>query len=311
MKKARIAILGAALTVGVATAVASLVAQSPEPRPDPRPPLMVLDGRGSQLGVVVEDLDSAELKDVAGGVTGGVRIQDVERESPAEKAGLREGDVVVEYDGEGVRSARQFTRLVQETPDGRTIAMAVVRGGQRQTISIVPEGRSAAWRFDIDGRRLGRDIERSLRDLPRFHEFRFDGPAFDFDMVVPRSFSPRGRLGVQLDELTPQLADYFGAKDGGVLVTSVTEGSAAEKAGLKAGDVITSVNGDRVRDYEALAAELRRIESGEVTIGILRDRKESTVKATLEASSARPRRFMRRPAGGFGSAGTSISHDLI
>jgi hypothetical protein len=59
------------------------------------------------------------------------------------------------------------------------------------------------------------------------------------------------------------------------------------------------VNGDRVRDYETLASELRGIESGDVTIGILRDRKEATVKATLEASSTRGRRFMRRPAGGF------------
>jgi S1-C subfamily serine protease len=305
MKKARIAILGSVLTVGVATAVASVVAQTPEPRPNPRPSLRMLDGRGSQLGVVVEDLDLAALKDAPGGVSGGVRIQEVDRDRPAEKAGLREGDVVVEYDGERVRSARQFTRLVQETPEGRTVSMAVVRAGQRQTFSVVPEGRSAAWSFGVDGRRLERDIERSLRDFPRFHEFRFDSPSFDFDMGMPRSFSPRGRLGVQLDELTPQLAEYFGATDGGVLVTSVTEGSAAGKAGLKAGDVITSVNGDRVRDYETFASELRSIESGDVTIGILRDRKESTVKATLEASSTRGRRFMRRPAGGFVTSGAS------
>ncbi len=296
MKKARFAIVGAALAVGVAAAVVSLVAQAPEPRPDPRPELMVLDGRGSQLGVVVEDLDAAELKDAKNGVTGGVRIEDVDRDSPAEKAGLREGDIVVEYDGERVRSARQFTRLVQETPEGRTVSMAVVRAGQRQALTVTPEGRSAAGRFDLDGRRLGRDIERSLR--PRFREFRFDGPAFDFAMPMSRSFGPRGRLGVQLDELTPQLAEYFGAKDGGVLVTSVTEGSAAAKAGLKAGDVITSVNGDRVRDYEALALELRNVEGTEVTIGILRDRKESTVKATLEEPRARIRRPVRsqRPA---------------
>jgi serine protease Do/serine protease DegQ len=123
-------------------------------------------------------------------------------------------------------------------------------------------------------------------------EFTFDGPLnFDFDMW-PGPTSPRSRLGVQLGELTPQLADYFGATDGGVLVSSVTKDSAAEKAGLKAGDVITSVNGDRVRNTDDLIDELRDTEGREVTIGILRDKKEATIKATIEAA-ARPAR--RRP----------------
>jgi serine protease Do len=292
MTKVRFALFGAVLGLGVMAAVASLVAQVPAPRPDPRPELMVLDGRGSQLGVVVDDLGAAELGDQKN-VSSGVRIEDVDEGSAAEKAGVREGDLVVEYDGERVRSARQFARLVQETPEGRPVSMVIVRAGQRQTLTVTPEGGSTAWRFDLDGRRLGRDIERSLRDLPHLREFRFDGPAFDFDAVIPRLSSPRGRLGVRLDDLTPQLAEYFGAKDGGVLVTSVTEGSPAAKAGLKAGDVITSVNGDRVRDYDTLASELRGIENADVTLGIVRDRKESTVKATLEDSSPRPRRPVR------------------
>jgi serine protease Do len=292
MTKVRFALFGAVLGLGVTAAVASLIAQAPAPRPDPRPELMVLDGRGSQLGVVVDDLGAAELGDREN-VSGGVRIEDVEETSAAEKAGVREGDVVVEYDGERVRSARQFARLVQETPEGRPVSMVIVRAGQRQTLTVTPEGRSAAWRVDLDGRRLGRDIERSLRDLPHLREFRFDGPALDFDAVIPRLSNPRGRLGVRLDDLTPQLDEYFGAKDGGVLVTSVTEGSPAAKAGLKAGDVITSVNGDRVRDYDTLASELRGIESADVTLGIVRDRKESTVKATLEDSQPRTRRPVR------------------
>ena len=96
--------------------------------------------------------------------------------------------------------------------------------------------------------------------------------------------SPRGRLGVQVNELTPQLAEYFGVKDGGVLVSSVTGDSPADKAGVKAGDVITSLNGGRVRDGDDLIDQLREKE-GEVTVGILRDKKESTVKATLESDS--------------------------
>lgn len=299
MKTARFSLFGLALVGGTIAAVSTLLAQSPEERPDrrtnPDRRVLMLDGRGSQLGIVVEDLDAATAKDGSSGATGGVRIDDIEPDSPAEQAGLREGDLVVEYDGERVRSARQFTRLVQETPEGRTVPMGVLRDGKKQTLNVTPEGQQAAWSVGIDGARLRRDLERGLRDLPDMREFRFDGPAFDF-RGAPR-MSPRGRLGVQVDELSPQLADYFGAVAGGVLVTSVTESSAAAKAGLKAGDVITSVNGAAVRDYSALAAELQDSDTSEVAIGVLRDRTEMTLKATLDPD--RPTRRSgrgRRPA---------------
>ena len=78
---------------------------------------MMLDGRGGQLGVTVQDLDADGLKSAAG-ATSGVAIEDVDQDSPAAKAGVREGDIVVDVDGDRVRSARQFSRLIQETADG-------------------------------------------------------------------------------------------------------------------------------------------------------------------------------------------------
>jgi serine protease Do len=308
MKHARFAMFGLVLTGLVVAAVSGLVAQTrPEPRPPERlrPRVMMLDGRGGQLGVIVEDLDAEGLK-AAAGAASGVRIEDVDQDSPAAKAGLREGDIVVDVDGDRVRSARQFSRLIQETPEGRSVALGIVRDGKRQTVSVTPESR--AFTFDMDADRIGRDVARGLREIeprlreleprlreiePRLREFRFDGPfSFDLDMM-PRMTSPRGRLGVQLNELSPQLADYFGAADGGVLVSSVTRDSAAEKAGIKAGDVITSVNGDRVRGTDDFIDELRGVTSGEVTIGIIRDKKASSVKATIE--NARPVRRPGRP----------------
>jgi S1-C subfamily serine protease len=142
---------------------------------------------------------------------------------------------------------------------------------------------------------LRRDIERGLRDLPDMRDFRFEGPAFNF-RGMPGA-SPRVRLGLQVDDLSPQLADYFGAGSGGVLVTGVAENSPAGRAGLKAGDVITSVNGAAVRDDEALAREVRDADGPEITIGVLRDRKEMTVKATVD-TDGQPRRPVRgrRPA---------------
>lgn len=295
MKNTKFAAFGVLLAGAVALAVSSAAAQGPQDDPGrrSRPRAWMLDGRGAQIGVTVDD------------VAEGVRIEDVDQDSPASKAGLRPGDVVVEVDGEGVRSARQFSRLIQEAPEGRSVKLGVMRDGKRETVDVTPESGRYAFSFDAD--RIGREVERSMRDIeprlreleprlrelePRLREFRFDGP-FDFDFDhIPRATSPRARLGVQLNELTPELAQYFGATDGGVLVARVTKDSPAEKAGLKAGDVIVSVDGDRIRDTDDLVNELRD-KDGEVTLGIVRDKKESNVKATIE--DVQPRSGFRRP----------------
>jgi serine protease Do len=292
MKRAKFAVFGLVLTGAVVVAVASLGAQgrwtsfdNQDARGRAR---VLLDGRGAQIGVTVEE------------VAEGVRIDEVDSDSPASKAGLRTGDIVVEVDGERVRSARQFSRLIQESPQGRSVNLAVTRDGARQTVAVTPEARG--FDFAFDGDLIGREVERGLRELgpqlrdlePRLREFR-DNVPFDFDFDgFPRITSPRARLGVQLNELTPELAEYFGAKGGGVLVSRVTEDSPAAKAGLKAGDVITSIDGGRIRDSDDLVDELRD-KSGEVTLGIVRDRKESSVKATIEDTAARTPR-VRRPA---------------
>jgi serine protease Do len=302
MKNIRFIGFSTLLIAGIGVAVASVVAQAPQPAPwSDRPRMMVLDGRGSQIGVSVRDLDAEGLK-AAAGAPSGVRVADVDSDGPAAKAGIREGDIVVELDGDRVRSARQFARLISETPEGRSVKLGIVRDGQRQTVDVTPDARGMAWSFDGD--RIGREIARGMREIeprlrdleprlrelePRLREFRFDMPRFDFDFdMLPRFTNPRSRLGVQLESLTPQLGEYFGATDGGVLIASVTAGSAAEKAGLKAGDVITTVNGDRVRDYDDVLDELRDLE-GEITIGIVRDKKAQTLKVTIEP--ARPARL--------------------
>jgi serine protease Do len=242
--------------------------------------LAMLSGRGSALGVTVRDVRPAEA---GGDRTTGVLIDEVRPGSPADKAGLARGDIVVEFDGERVRSARQFSRLVQETAPGRAVKAVMLRDGARRDIEITPAG-DADRRADlmIHGdigdymRDLGRDLGRLGDRLPPFN--------FNFEMPLASR-----RLGVSVEELTSQLAGYFGVKDG-VLVTSVADGSAASRAGLKAGDVITSINGQSVRSREDLLRGVREApDSDEVTIGIVRDKKDSTVKAKIEA----PRRTSR------------------
>jgi C-terminal processing protease CtpA/Prc len=301
MKNIKFGVFGLGLLVAVVTAVSSLGAQTRVPfdfaqggqatpgiRPE-RPDLMVLDGRGAQLGVMVSDVDPKAA-------SGGVKIDEVNEDSPAEKAGIKAGDIVVDYDGERVRSARQFTRLVQETPDGRSVAIGVMRDGKKQTLNATPEAgrmtREFGWEPGV------RVPEFHLRELPDFN-FEFHDAPRRFEYRLPEEFrfptpgsrfpSTRGRLGVSVQSITPELAEYFGAKNGGALVSSVAKESAAAKAGFKAGDVIVSINGKAVADADQLVDEIESI-NGDATIIVLRDKKEMTLKATIErARPAAPR----------------------
>jgi serine protease Do len=279
-----------ALVVSAFVVAPDVWSQGVPDRPLPDRRMMMLDGRGSQIGVSVRDLDTADLSKAGLQQAGGVVIQDVEEASPAEKAGIRAGDVIVEFDGERVRSARQFSRLVQDTPDGRTVKATLVRDRSRQTVDVTPETGFGRFSRDRDGRfsadivmpDIQREIERGLRDLPRNF-------SFDFDMPVPGIvMGARARLGLSLTPLTDQLASYFGAREG-VLVSSVEPESAAAKAGVKAGDVITSINGRSVNEPRDVSEDLRDADAGStIEIGIVRDKKASTLKATI------PERPVRR-----------------
>ena len=262
---------------GLAVA-ALLVALAAHPRAQNAPPLdrapqardfMVLAGRGAEIGVQVTDGKE------------GVEIQDVRPNSPAERAGLKKDDRIVMFDGERVRSVRQFSRLVQETPPGRAVKTTIVRAGKQQDVEVTPgEGRGGGTPgVFLDGNWSGR--------LPDFEMFRNRMP-FNFSVDAPGSGR---RLGVDVDPLTDQLAQYFGVKEG-VLVRSVAEGTPASRAGMKAGDVITAVDGQPTRTAEDLVRALRDAKDDEVTIAIVRDKKESTVKARLDAPR-RPNRSAR------------------
>jgi len=232
---------------------------------------MVLAGRGAEIGV-----------EVSQGKDSGVVVDDVRPDSPAEKAGVKRSDVIVTFDGERVRSVRQFSRLVQETPPGRTVKATLLRDGKQQDVQITPrEGRGVLRGAYVDGDRFRermRDLE-ALRDrLPDVNVWR-GGPPFNFS-DIPGAISGV-RLGVDVDPVTDQLAQYFGAKEG-VLIRTVIEGTPASRAGLKAGDVITSIDTQPVRSREDLVRALRDAKSDELTIGIVRDRKETSVKARIE-----------------------------
>jgi serine protease Do len=268
------------------------------------PDVQVFGAGGPEIGVTIHDGDKGE----------GVIVNDVRSESPASKAGFKAGDIIIEFDGEKVRSARQLTRLVQETPAGRSVKVAVTRDGKRADLTVTPEIRTSGFwseQLQADTDKLRQDLKERLRELPeRDQLFQFGGNAYRFRMPAPGQLEmlpPEGplglierftrqsaRLGVTVQELTPQLATYFGAKEG-VLVMSVTDGSAAARAGLKAGDVITAVNDRGIKTSSDLVQVLREAGNGaEVAIAIIRDRKPTTVKAKLEGPTSSSPRVIRR-----------------
>lgn len=257
----------------------ALLAVAPHVAAQGRGRAVIAGGFGASMGVSVRDVRSEEATQ-ARVSSGGVYIENVSPDSPAARAGIRTGDIVTEFDGERVRSALHFTRLVRETVPGHAVKITVVRDGNRQMLDVTPEeGRLRLPDISLD-------VERGLRNLPR--NFSFD---FDFDGFPNGVFLSRGRLGATLMSMTDQLSDYFGVKQG-LLVTAVAADSPAARAGLKAGDVLTAVNGQRVDAVSDLSRALRDVPSdGKVELRVTRDRKELTLNATLpERERERTRR---------------------
>ena len=280
--------LAAAATAGAAFAPV-VHGQSRAPRATaPRTADVFTFGNGSRLGVTIRDVDTEDEKLKA---QTGVIVESVDEDSPAAKAGLKEGDVVVEFDGERVRSVRQFTRLVSETPAGRNVVANVMRDGSRVSVNVTPRDGSSMRFFEGNGFEALNNLQRFSTTPPAV----VTRPARP---IAPTPIPPAlesfvwrssNRLGITTTDLSPQLRDYFGAKDG-VLVNSVEDGSAASKAGMKAGDVITSINGQNVETGADVRREFGRISAGdEFSIGVVRDKKVTTLKGKMTEAGERRR----------------------
>jgi S1-C subfamily serine protease len=221
--------------------------------------VMFLAGRGAMLGLTVRDVDNPEKQ-------AGVVVEDVVPGGAADKAGFKRGDVITAFEGEAVRSARQFTRLVDEAAPGHAVRMSYVRDGRRNDVTMTPAQAERPATVYIDPEQIRERLREAM-------------PAVDTAIDMPGT---RARLGVTIQEMTLQLATYFGAKEG-MLVSSVSDDSPASRAGLKAGDVIVSVDGRKVATRTDLVSVLREAKDRqEVSIGIMRERRASSVKATLE-----------------------------
>jgi serine protease Do len=275
----------------VAVVVAAIVAMPPLEAQDrgrglPAMSTMIMLQDGSEIGVSVRDLKSDEIAKAKLARPGGVLIQDVRGDSPASRAGLMNGDIVVEFDGERVRGADHFTRLVRETPAGRAVKSTVVRAGSRRELEITPQAGEQLTR----GRPDMQQLERRLRALPELRN-RQNLPD-DLDPTPDLQATPRGQIGITITPLTEQLATYAGVKEG-VLVSTVTNGSAAAQAGMKAGDVITAVNGRAVQNVGDVTRAVRSAKPGSsLDMRVSRDKKEITVKVIVPELITEPQTIL-------------------
>lgn len=222
------------------------------------------------LGVHIDDVTperaaALKLADPSGAV-----ITDLDQDGPACKAGLKENDVIVIFNGSKVANPSELANLIHATAAGSTVPLVVIRDGQKKDVKVTLGNLGAiVARANAGGR--------PTTAMPPIH---FSGGMAP-DIEIPSVTALSARHGIVVESLSPQLGDFFGVPRGsGVLVRSVAKGSSAETAGLKAGDVIVKVNGEPVHDIVDWRHTLHG-RSGKTSISFIRDKHEQTVDVTL------------------------------
>ena len=233
---------------------------------------------GSYLGIDTRDITHERMVALKLNEERGVEVTMVDQDAPAGKAGLREQDVILSFNGQQVEGVEELRRMIHETPPGRTVTLGVSRNGQTMMVKVELADRRKLFHYPAiaalpampaaPATPLAPGAPMDI-DVPMVPDF--DVPSMD---VIVHS-SVRG--GLMVENLTPQLGDFFGVKNG-VLVRSVEKGSAAERAGFQAGDVIVRVGNRTVADSSDWRNAMRRHASGPVPIGVVRNHKPLTLR---------------------------------
>jgi serine protease Do len=221
-------------------------------------------GGSSYLGIGGADITAERAKALNLREERGAEVTSVAVDGPASKAGIQQGDVVLDYEGTAVEGMEQLTRLVRETPVGRQVKIGVWRNGEPQTLTATIEARKG-----------------TVIPYPGTPPF-FPSPGIEIPQFETNLRSPV--LGIEGESLhtEEQLAEFFGVKEG-VLVKSVAKNSAAEKAGIKAGDVVVKVGNSTVTTPREIARELVWLGSRQTfTVVVVRDKKEIPLTVTRE-----------------------------
>ncbi len=180
------------------------------------------------LGVSIQELTPELSKSLGLKETKGALVAQVFSGSPAEKAGIEQGDVITEFDGKAIGDSKDLPRTVASTPVGKTLTVKVSRGGKLMDRQV----------------KLGEMEEKGVE-------------------IAKKSPSHKS-LGISVQNVTPDLAKGFGLKnESGVLVVRVEPGSPAAEAGIQEGDVISQVNRKPIKDVEDFATKIENAKGQE------------------------------------------------
>jgi serine protease Do len=232
--------------------------------------VVIVSGHG-WLGAGVSEVTSDKVKEFKLPAEHGVVLGKIIPDSPAAKAGLKENDVVTEVNGQRVEGTEQFRRMIREIPAGRTAQISVWRDGHSQNFSVTI-GKAEPH---VNARAVAPGtFALNMPDMSHLNDQLMD---------LNPWMGSRPRLGIDAEDLEGDFGNYFGAPDGeGVLVRNVFSDSPASKAGLKAGDVITAVNGDRIRSAAELREKLaEKHEDQTIKIGVLRNKAPLTLSVEI------------------------------
>jgi serine protease Do len=267
----------------------AMVREFDEPKVTDDENLQVFMGSGGGwLGVGVSEVSADKVKSLKLSEERGALLGRIVPDSPAAKASLKENDVVLEINGQRIEGAEQFRRMIHEIPAGRTANLTVWRDGRSQSIKVtVGKPESSNMKVFAGG---PKSFSFAMPTMPAMPDLSGLDHLRTFAIVSPG----RPLLGIDAENLEGEFGHYFGAPDGeGVLVRGVFANSPAAKAGLKVGDVITSLNGERIGNASELREKLMtRHEEKSIQLGILRNKSELKLSVELPQQKEEQEHFL-------------------
>lgn len=218
------------------------------------------------LGVGVVDLTDDRVKALKLKDDNGVEVRLVDPQSPADKAGVKVNDVILEVNGKTVEDIDEFHVTIGESQPGSKVRLTIWRDGGKKTLSATLIQRPESF-FSFGGPDLPDAPMPPMPQIP---------PSFPF----PGFQSNAPLVGFEGETLSSQLAAFFGVKEG-VLVRQVNGNTPAEKAGLKAGDVVVKVNGTPVASPREITGLVRTSGRKNVAFTVVRNKKEMTINVDM------------------------------
>ena len=285
----------------ILTASSGLAQQTPPAAPEPpdEPADQNFEfsfGGDGFLGVYAENISRENMGRYHVNQVRGVGVTRIVKDSPAEKAGLKKDDVILRVDGENITSVRKLNRIVSELAPDQAVKITVSRGGSEQEVTATIGKRSGTffandffgnqpqvWKWEGNPKEWKFNMAPRVMKVPPLN---VEPPLYNDggDLLNNRDLfwlANGRRIGVSTIELTKQLADFFGIAGGkGVLVTSVIQDGPAAKAGVKAGDVITAVDGEPIESPGDISRVLNRKKEGDVALTVIRNKSQQTIHVT-------------------------------